>query len=203
MQQLNARDLRMTWTILLVCFSYFIFVTPGILLSVLVKATKQTCNLNKTGLRPVSRPVEQVQYFRGWVQGAKSHWYWGFADGQTYGTGNRARCMKVGTKVSKTQQTDRQIDEKRNRTGSTLCLWPIVNWLTVWPTDRRKGSGIAVNPEWVCWNVCISGWFCALFHGSLLLGRNNTCTSPMQCGPSWKNDIRRTDKLSTGSIDNF
>ena len=75
MQQLNARDLRMTWTILLVCFSYFIFVTPGILLSVLVKATKQTCNLNKTGLRPVSRPVEQVQYFRGWVQGAKSHWY--------------------------------------------------------------------------------------------------------------------------------
>jgi hypothetical protein len=36
MQQLNARDLRMTWTILLVCFSYFIFVTPGILLSVLV-----------------------------------------------------------------------------------------------------------------------------------------------------------------------
>jgi hypothetical protein len=35
-QQLNARDLRMTWTILVVCLSYLVFITPGILLSVLV-----------------------------------------------------------------------------------------------------------------------------------------------------------------------
>ena len=27
---------------------------------------------NKTGLQPVSRPVEQVYYFGGWVEGAKS-----------------------------------------------------------------------------------------------------------------------------------
>ena len=27
---------------------------------------------NKTGLQPVSRPVEQVHYFGGWLEGAKS-----------------------------------------------------------------------------------------------------------------------------------
>ena len=26
--------------------------------------------INKTGLQPVSRPVELVDYFRGWVEGA-------------------------------------------------------------------------------------------------------------------------------------
>ena len=29
------------------------------------------CNDSKTGLQPVSRPVEQVHYFRGWVESAK------------------------------------------------------------------------------------------------------------------------------------
>ena len=29
---------------------------------------------NKTGLQPVSRPVEQVHYYGGWVEGAKSLW---------------------------------------------------------------------------------------------------------------------------------
>ena len=38
--------------------------------------------LNKTGLQPVSRPVKQVHYFGGWVQGVKSRWCQGFADGQ-------------------------------------------------------------------------------------------------------------------------
>ena len=34
-----------------------------------------TCvNDNKTGLQPVSRPVEQVHYFGGWVECAKSLW---------------------------------------------------------------------------------------------------------------------------------
>ena len=37
---------------------------------------------NKTGLQPVSRPVEQVQYFGGLVDGAKSLWCLGFADRQ-------------------------------------------------------------------------------------------------------------------------
>ena len=32
---------------------------------------------NKTGLQPVSRPVEQVHYFGGWVNGSKSLWYQG------------------------------------------------------------------------------------------------------------------------------
>ena len=29
------------------------------------------CHSNKTGLQPVSRPVEQVYYFEGWGVGAK------------------------------------------------------------------------------------------------------------------------------------
>ena len=35
---------------------------------------------NKTGLKPVSRPVEQAHYFGGWVEGAKSLWCQVFAD---------------------------------------------------------------------------------------------------------------------------
>ena len=33
---------------------------------------------NKTGLQPISRLVEQVYYFGGWVEGAKSFWCQGF-----------------------------------------------------------------------------------------------------------------------------
>ena len=65
---------------------------------------------NKTGLQTVSRPVEQVHYFGGWVEGAKSLWCQGFADRQPYRTGGGSRCMKVGTKVCKIQQTDIQTD---------------------------------------------------------------------------------------------
>ena len=65
---------------------------------------------NKTGLQPVSRPVEQVHYFGGWVEGAKSLWCQGFADRQPYRTGGGSRCVKVGTKVCKTQQTDLRTD---------------------------------------------------------------------------------------------
>ena len=36
--------------------------------------------INKTGLQPVSRTVEQVHYFGGWVEGAISLWCQGFAD---------------------------------------------------------------------------------------------------------------------------
>ena len=32
-------------------------------------------NLNKTGLQPVSRPVEQVHYLGGWSGGSKSLWW--------------------------------------------------------------------------------------------------------------------------------
>ena len=49
--------------------------------------------------------MEQVHYFGGWVQGAKSPWCQGFAGLQTYRTGGGARCIKVGTKVYKTGQT--------------------------------------------------------------------------------------------------
>ena len=31
--------------------------------------------MNKTGLQPVSRFVEQVHYFGGWVEGEKSPWF--------------------------------------------------------------------------------------------------------------------------------
>ena len=65
---------------------------------------------NKTGLQPVSRPVEQAHYFGGWVEGVKSLWCQGFADRQPYRTGGGSRCIKVGTKVCKTQQTDKQTD---------------------------------------------------------------------------------------------
>ena len=37
---------------------------------------------NKTGLQPVSRPVERVHYFGGWIEGAKSPWCQGLADRQ-------------------------------------------------------------------------------------------------------------------------
>ena len=37
----------------------------------------------KTGLQPVSRPVEQVHYFVGWVECSKSLWCQEFADRQT------------------------------------------------------------------------------------------------------------------------
>ena len=43
--------------------------------------------VNKTGLQPVSRPVDQVHYFGGWVEGAKSFWCQGFADRQPNRTG--------------------------------------------------------------------------------------------------------------------
>ena len=49
--------------------------------------------------------MEQVHYFGGWVEGAKSPWCQGFAGKQTYRTGGGARCIKVGTKVYKTGQT--------------------------------------------------------------------------------------------------
>ena len=58
---------------------------------------------NKTGLQPVSRPVELVYYFEGWGVSAKSNLckvlsYQDFADRQTYRTGSGARCTKVDTK---------------------------------------------------------------------------------------------------------
>ena len=55
---------------------------------------------NKTGLQPVPRPVQQVHYFEGWVEGAKPHWCQGFADRQTHRTDGGTRCTKVGTKES-------------------------------------------------------------------------------------------------------
>ena len=52
-----------------------------------------------TGLQPGLRPVEQVHYFEGWVEGAKSLWCQGFAERQPYRTGGGSRFIKVGTKV--------------------------------------------------------------------------------------------------------
>ena len=55
---------------------------------------------NKTGLQPVSRPVELVQYTEGWGVGVKSTLFkvfscQDFADGQIYRTGIGARCINV------------------------------------------------------------------------------------------------------------
>ena len=44
---------------------------------------RQRLSYNKTCLHPVSRPVEQAQYFGVWVKDAKAHWCKGFADKQT------------------------------------------------------------------------------------------------------------------------
>ena len=43
--------------------------------------------INKTGLQPVSMTCEQVNYFRGLVEGAKSIWRQDFAYRHTYRTG--------------------------------------------------------------------------------------------------------------------
>ena len=72
MQQLNARDLRMTWTILLVCFSYFIFVTPGILLSVLVLKTKTKFLLKQGRFTTCFKTCGTGSIL--WRVGAKSLW---------------------------------------------------------------------------------------------------------------------------------
>ena len=56
---------------------------------------------NKTGLQPVSRPVERVHYFGGWVEGEKFLWCQGFADRQPYRTGESSRCIKVGKQQHK------------------------------------------------------------------------------------------------------
>ena len=42
----------------------------------------KTCvpQVKKTGLQPVSRPVERVHYFGRWAELAKSLWCQGFAD---------------------------------------------------------------------------------------------------------------------------
>ena len=50
---------------------------------------------NKTGLQPVSMTVEQVHYFKGWVDGAKSLWCPDFAEIQIYRSSG-AICIKVG-----------------------------------------------------------------------------------------------------------
>ena len=50
----------------------------------------------KTGLQPVSNPVEQVHYFGEWVENAKSLWCSNFVNRQTH------RCIKDSTKVCKT-----------------------------------------------------------------------------------------------------
>ena len=81
---------------------------------------------NKTGLQTVPRPVEQVHYFGGWVEGAKSLWCQGFADRQTYRTGGGARYIEVGKKLLETgqtgthTQTDRQ-DWQLNRAFQCEC----------------------------------------------------------------------------------
>ena len=49
--------------------------------------------LNKTGLQPLSRPVEQVHYFGGWVEGAKSLCAKTLQADRSGG----ARCIIVGT----------------------------------------------------------------------------------------------------------
>ena len=76
-------------------------------------------------MQPVSKQVEQVHYFGGWVEGAKSLWCQGFADRQPYRTGGGFRCIKVGTKVCKTQQTDTQTDENTNRSGGASRQTPV------------------------------------------------------------------------------
>ena len=62
--------------------------------------------INKTGLQPVSRPVARFII----LESAKSLWSKGFADGQPYRMSGGSRCIKLGTKVCKIQQTDIQID---------------------------------------------------------------------------------------------
>ena len=49
---------------------------------------------NKTGLQPVSRPVELVHYFGGWLEGAKSL----CAKTLLVDRSGGARCTIVGTK---------------------------------------------------------------------------------------------------------
>ena len=82
-------------------------------MSVNIKLSLSRCNstpalssiFNKTGLQPVSRPVEQVHYFGGWEVSEKSSLFkvlscQDFTDRQIYRTGSGVRCIKVGTKVT-------------------------------------------------------------------------------------------------------
>ena len=75
---------------------------------------------NKTGVQPVPRPAKQVHYFGGWVQGAKSLWYQGFADRPMYWSGN----MHSGNMYLKNMRSDKDIvpqiiDKSDYLTGQT------------------------------------------------------------------------------------
>ena len=95
---------------------------------------------NKTGLQPVSRPVEWVHHFGGCVEGAKSLGCQGFADGQPYriGGGSRltySRWIKVGTKECKTQQTDIQTDRWQYKQNWRPFAPPNTCKISDWQTD--------------------------------------------------------------------
>ena len=55
---------------------------------------------NKTGLQPVSRPVELFHFFGGWVEHAKTLWCQGFADRQPYRIGGGSRSIKLTGKFN-------------------------------------------------------------------------------------------------------
>ena len=77
---------------------------------------------NKAGLQPVSRPVEQVHYFGGWVEGAKSLWCQGLAGKQKW------RCQMLNSGHKSLQNlTDGQTDKicflGENSPGSLMAVF--------------------------------------------------------------------------------
>ena len=70
----------------------------------------------KAGLQPVSRPVEQVHYFGGWVEGSKSLWCQDLAGRQKWG----CQMLNTGHKILQNptctcNNTDRQTDKQTER----------------------------------------------------------------------------------------
>ena len=60
-------------------------------------------NMNNTGSQPVSRPMEQVHYFGGWVEQLSPF-------GAKYLHADKDTGLAVGTKLHKTCQTNRHTD---------------------------------------------------------------------------------------------
>ena len=75
--------------------------------------------INRTGLQPVSMTCEQVNYFRGWVEGAKSIWCQDFEYRHTCRTG-ATKCLQWAKKCA---NPNRETNKKKDKRQTKLAVF--------------------------------------------------------------------------------
>ena len=84
----------------------------------IINGTSYNHKVNKTGLQPVSRPVELVHFFGGWVEGASKQTDMSWADRkvckiqQTDKTGGASRCYNNRQKFWRENVSKQRLNEQ-------------------------------------------------------------------------------------------